>query len=490
MPAAEVGGAVVPHPGDVFIGGSWVPGRGGERTVISPSTEEPVIRVALPSLEQARDAVTSAYDEGRKNWSTLPVAERAAALARFVELLESRVDDMGVLWAAEAGMSVRHGHLLHKYAASAAWRSTLAVAEETLADEVRKGSPGEVIVRHEPVGVVVGVISYNGPVVTIGTKIIPALVAGNPVVVKGASDSQLILRVVAECAEQADLPAGTLSILCCSADVASALTRDERVALVSITGGHGAAQDIIDATRDRYARTHLELGGKSAALVLPDADFDHVLKVLRMGSAAGTGQVCALLSRILVPRERHDEFVEKIVAVWRELRVGDPFDPETAVGPLTNRAAYERTESFLAKALEEGGTVVYGGGRPEGYDRGWYYLPTIVTDVARDSHLAQEEVFGPITAIVAYDGIEDGIAAANDSKFGLSGAVFTRDLQLGIDTAKRIESGAVGVNMFGPDVTAPWGGVKQSGWGREGGPEGILEFTETKQIAYNSPRTE
>ncbi|MFF2316901.1 aldehyde dehydrogenase family protein [Arthrobacter sp. NPDC058097] len=485
MSRVEVAGVAVPHPDDVFIAGAWVPGEGGRRTIISPSSEEVVTDVALPSVAQAAQAVKIAHEQGLPNWAGLPVADRVAAVRRMCDLFEERFGEMGLLWAAEAGMSLRHSKTLHKYAAATAWGSAIAAAEEALKDEVRSGAPGDVIIRHEPAGVVVGIISYNGPVVTMGTKIIPALLAGCPVIVKGASDSQLIMRVVADCAEQADLPVGTLSVLCGDSTVGRALTSDARVDLVSITGGHHAAQDVIEATRGRFARTHLELGGKSAALVLPDADFDQVLKVLMMGSAAGTGQVCALLSRILVPRSRFDEFVEAITMAWQRLRVGDPFDPETIIGPLTNKAGLERTEAFLAKALEEGGRVVAGGGRPEGLEKGWFFEPTVVVDVARESTLARNEVFGPISAVMAYESVEDGIALANDSDFGLSGAVFTRDRDLGIECAKRIRSGSVGVNVFGPDVTAPWGGVKQSGWGREGGPEGILEFTELKQIAIS-----
>ncbi len=486
MPAtAVVAGVPVPHPADVFIAGEWLAGEGGAFDVVSPATEQTVARVSLPSIEQARLAVTRADEVGRRVWSGLPIGDRVDAISRWCDLMEARFDEMGIIWAAEAGMSLRHSRSLHRYAARVAWRAALAAAETTLADEVRPGAPGEVIIRHEPAGVVVGIMSYNGPVVTIATKIIPALLAGCPVVVKGALDSQLILRIAAACAELAELPRGALSILCGGPDLGEALTADSRVDLVSLTGGHAAAQSIIDSTRGRFARTHFELGGKSAALVLPDADLDQVAKVLSMGSAAGTGQVCALLSRVIVPIELRDRLLEIMTRTWAGLVVGDPLDPSTTIGPLVNRAAYERTHRFLERALSEGGRIVAGGTRPEGADRGFYFLPTIVADVDRGSSLAQEEVFGPITAIITYDGLDDGIDAANDSDFGLSGAVFTRDRDAGIAVAARIRSGAVGVNVFGPDVTAPWGGVKRSGWGREGGPEGLLEFTETKQIAVD-----
>ncbi|KHL02488.1 aldehyde dehydrogenase family protein [Sinomonas humi] len=483
MSEPSVSGVPVPHPNDVLLGGDWVRAQGGLRDVPSPSTEESIATVGLPSIEQATEAVRLAAEIGMQSWATLPVADRVSYVSRFCDLLESRHSELGVLWAAESGMSLRHARVMHSHAARTAWRSSLAIAEATLADEVRQGVPGKVIVRHEPAGVVVGIIPYNGPVVSIGTKIVPALLAGCPVIVKGSSDSQLVMRMVSECAAEAGFPRGAISILCGSPTVARVLTSDPRVDLVSFTGGEAAAKDVINATHDRFARTHLELGGKSAALVLPDAEFDQVVKVLRLGSGAGAGQICALLSRVLVPRERFEEFAEKMSTVWDGFRIGDPLDPDTTIGPLLNKAAYDRTLQFLQTALAEGGRVVAGGRRPEGFDKGWYFTPTLMVDVRRDSTLAQEEVFGPIVALLPYDGIEDGISLANDSRFGLSGAVFTEDVELGIEVAARIRTGAVGVNMFGPDMTAPWGGVKESGWGREGGLEGLLEFTEVKQIA-------
>lgn len=340
---------------------------------------------------------------------------------------------------------------------------------------------GEVLLRREPAGVVVGVMAYNGPLVTMGTKIIPALLAGCPVVVKAAPESQLVLRMVADCAAQA-LPEGALSILCGEADLGRALTRDPRVDMVSLTGGHAAAQDIIEATRARLARTHLELGGKSAALILPDADLDRALRTLVPGATSGTGQVCALLSRVLVPESRHDEVVDALAQHWSALTIGDPLDTETAIGPLANRAAFERTMRAVDQARAEGGRVVTGGSRPAGRERGWFFEPTIVTAVGRESTLARREVFGPVTAVMTYADIDDAIDLANATDYGLAATVYTADRELGLACAARLQAGSIGLNAYGPDVTAPWGGRKGSGWGREGGAEGLWEFTELKQI--------
>jgi acyl-CoA reductase-like NAD-dependent aldehyde dehydrogenase len=481
MNKVEVAGCTVVHVDDVFLAGEWVPGDGGRATVEAPASGEPVAEVALASVAQALAAVTAADQLGRAGWGGLTAPERIATVRRFCNLLEARLDDLGRVWAVEAGMPVRYSRMLHKFGAVGAWNASIAAASEALEEKVVAGPMGDVLVRREPAGVVVGILAYNGPLVTMATKIIPALLAGCPVIVKAAPESHLVMRLVASCAEEAGFPAGTLSIFSGPADTARALTRDPRVDLVSLTGGQATARDIIEATAQRFARTHLELGGKSAAVILPDADLDQVLRSLVPGATSGTGQVCALLSRVLVPASRHDEIVDALRAAWGRLVIGDPLDPATNIGPLANAAALARTRAFVAQAVEEGGTIAFGGRVPEGRD-GLWFEPTIVTGVARDSQLARNEVFGPVTAVMTYTDLDDAVALANDTEFGLAASVYTRDRATAYDVASRITAGSVAINGFGPDVTAPWGGRACSGWGREGGAEGIHEFTELKQI--------
>lgn len=479
---SDVAQIVGPRLGKVYLAGTWVPGEGGTETVVSPSTGETVAEVALPSVDQGHAAVAAADEQGRTNWGQTSLDERLEAVRRMCAVLESRLDDMGLLWAIEAGMPIRYSRTLHKFGAVGAWNASIEAAADALREERRRGPMGDVLVRREPAGVVIGILAYNGPLVTMATKIIPALLAGCPVIVKAASESHLIMRLVAECAREAGLPPGALSIFSGATGVGRALTRDPRVDLVSLTGGHATARDIIEATAPRFARTHLELGGKSAAVILPDADIDHALRSLTPGATSGTGQVCALLSRVLVPDQRHDEIVDAMCAAWGKLVIGDPLDPHTVIGPLANHAARERTQAFLERALDEGGKVAFGGGAPEGREGSLYFEPTIVTNVARDSHLARNEVFGPITAVMAYSDLEDAISLVNDTELGLAASVYTQDREAALECASRIRAGSVALNGFGPDVTAPWGGRARSGWGREGGAEGIQEFTELKQI--------
>lgn len=250
--------------------------------------------------------------------------------------------------------------------------------------------------------------------------------------------------------------------------------------MVSLTGGRSAALEIVDSTKARFARTHLELGGKSPALILDDAPLDKALRSLVPGATGGAGQVCALLSRVLVSERRVDEVAEVLSRAWAGLRLGDPLDEDTRIGPMINAAALDRVEGFVDRARAAGAQVVAGGRRREG--PGFFHEPTLVTGIDRDADLARHEVFGPVTTVQTYTDLDDGIALANDTSYGLAATVYTADRDAALDAASRIEAGSVAINTFGPTVTAPFGGRKGSGWGRESGPEGIHEFTELKQI--------
>ncbi|MET9327615.1 aldehyde dehydrogenase family protein [Tsukamurella sp. NPDC003166] len=478
-------GIGVQHVDDVFIGGAWRPATGERRTVLAPATGAVVGEVTDPSPADAAEAVAAA-DAARGAWADTPLAERIAVCGRWLDDLDARAGDLDVVWAIEAGMPVRHGKGLYRFATVPAWKSVLDGAPAVLA-EVRRGSElGEVVLTREPVGVVVGILPYNGPIVTVASKIVPALIAGCPVVIKAAPESHLTMAIAAEAARTAGFPAGVVSVLAGGVDVGRALTRDPRVDMVSLTGGHVAAQDVLAATHGRYARTQLELGGKSAAIILDDAPLDKVLRQLVPGATGGAGQVCALLSRVLVSDARYDEVVEALKPAWERLRIGDPLDTATHVGPLINAAAVDRTRGFVQRALADGARLVAGGGVPQNLPEelrgGSFHEPTLFADVAPDSDLAQHEVFGPVTAVIRYADVDDAVRIANGTDLGLSGSVFAADTETGIAVARRIRSGSVGVNAFGPAMSAPFGGRKASGWGREAGPEGILGFTEGKQI--------
>lgn len=473
----------VPRPGALMIGGEWRQSSGGEvTTVVSPTTEQVVAEVVAPTTDDAVAAVAAAAEAFDGPWPRLPVTRRIKVCQRFCALLEERADEIGLVWAVEAGIPVRWSRTLHRFAAKAAWRTALAVAEEALVPETRSTPVGEVRIEREPVGPVLAVMPYNGPLPTVGSKVIPALLAGSPVVVKAAPESVLMMRIVAECAVAAGFPPGVLSVLAAGVEVSRRLASDARFEMISFTGGPATASDILRQSADLLPRTVFELGGKSPAVLLDDVDLTQALRPLVAGAMSGSGQVCAALSRILVPASRHDEIADAITAAYRALRIGDPRSKDTDHGPLVTRAAFDRTRRVVERAREQGATVATGGRRPDGFDAGWFYEPTLLTGVEEDHDVAQNEVFGPVTVVLPYDDVDDAVRIANGTQYGLAASVFSADRDRALGVARRIRAGSVALNTFGPTMAAPFGGMKRSGWGRECGPEGIREFTDVKQV--------
>jgi betaine-aldehyde dehydrogenase len=473
----------VPHPHELLVGGQWRPSAGDQLfSVVSPTTEKVVTEVAAPVVEDADEAVAAAAEAFEGAWPRLPVAERVEVCRRFCALLEERADEIGLVWAVEAGIPIRWSKTLHRFAAAAAWRTALGVAEQALATDVRSTPVGEVRIEQHPVGPVLAIMPYNGPLPTTGSKVVPALLAGAPVVVKAAPESALMMRIVAECAVAAGFPPGVLSVLAADVEVSRHLVADPRFEMISFTGGPRTASDILRQTADLLPRTVFELGGKSPAVLLDDVELTTALRPLVAGAMSGTGQVCATLSRILVPASRHDEVVDALAGAYGALRIGDPRSRDTDHGPLATRAALDRTQEFVATAREQGADVVTGGGRPAGFDTGWFHEPTLLTGVGENDHVAQNEVFGPVTAVLPYETVDDAVRIANGTPYGLAASVFSADRERGLEVAGRLRAGSVALNTFGPTMAAPFGGVKRSGWGRECGPEGIREFSDTKQV--------
>jgi acyl-CoA reductase-like NAD-dependent aldehyde dehydrogenase len=482
----------VPGLDKLFIGGHWLePATDRFVDVIMPSTEDVIAQVADPAPADADKAVAAArqaFDEGP--WPQMSVEERVEVCSRLCDELEARLDDMNRAWTFEAGAPRAHGEMINSGAGKMVWRYVLDIAPGLPWEEPRETVMGEVLLRREPIGTVLGILTYNGPVVLMGMKIIPALLAGCPVIIKHAPESPLTSRLVADAVEAAGFPEGVVSVLAAGVETTQYLVGHEGVDMVSITAGTEIAKDVVKRTTDRLARTSLELGGKAPAIICDDADLDHVLTTLVDGACGFNGQVCVALSRVLVSRERYEEVVDALAEAYRNIKVGDPFDPETQRGPLAVKRAVERCEHYVALAEEEGAKVVVGGSRPEHLDRGYYFSPTLLRDVDNSMRVAQEEIFGPITCVIPYDDVEDAIRIANDTKFGLAASVYSADQEQALAIAKRIKSGGVAINLAGICLTEPFGGVKQSGWGKECGAEGVLEFTEIKQILLSGSYVE
>lgn len=483
--------AVADRP-QVFIGGRWTDSSGDDWIeVVDSFTEETAARVRAATTEDVRLAVAAArasFEDG--TWAAKPIAERADVIDEIANRLEARVEQLTALGVLEVGVPVTVSGMTQQMVLGL-YRAVAAQAREiTVAEERRRGDGGVSLVLKEPTGVVAAIIPWNGPIGTIAFKVIPALVAGCSVVLKTSPEAPLspavFADVIAELVAEGRIPEGVVSVLPADREVSEALVTDPDVDHVTFTGSTATGKRIMSLAGERVAKVSLELGGKSAAIVLDDADLASVMAVLPMGGCMQSGQACVALTRVLVSKARHDELVAAYKATLDMIPMGDPNQPQNFLGPLASAAQRDRVEGYIATAKAEGATVVHGGGR--GFDQGFFVEPTIVDNVRNDMRIAQEEVFGPVISIITYEDEEDAIAIANDSDYGLAGAVFTADEAHGYEIAKRIRTGTVSVNSAVLDFTLPFGGYKQSGIGREGGPEGIEEFFETKTVHFPAPQ--
>jgi aldehyde dehydrogenase (NAD+) len=357
-------------------------------------------------------------------------------------------------------------------------------AEKHPWEEVRTGvlSP-EVLVRREPVGVVGAIVPWNVPQFTTMSKLAPALLTGCTIVIKPSPETPLDGMLMAQLLEEAGIPKGVVSIIPAGREVGEHLVRHPGIDKIAFTGSTAAGKLIASICGEQLKRCSLELGGKSAAIILDDADLAHTVENLKMASLMNNGQACVAQTRIVAPRSRYGEVVDALGEMVSGLTVGDPLEMTTEVGPLVAERQQERVEKYIALGQEEGAKVVAGGsGRPEGTEKGWYVRPTVFADVDNHMRIAQEEIFGPVLAVIPYDGVDDAVRIANDSEYGLAGSVWTADEDAGRDVARRVRTGTYGVNKYSMDFNAPFGGFKSSGVGREFGPEGIDEYVEFKTI--------
>ncbi len=331
------------------------------------------------------------------------------------------------------------------------------------------------------------IIPWNAPMGLISMKLAPALIAGCTVVLKTSPEAPGEGYVISEAAEAVGLPPGVLNVICADREVSELLVRDPRVDKITFTGSTAAGRRIASICGERIARVTLELGGKSAAVILDDADIATTAQALAQAECILSGQVCASLTRIVVSRSRHDEMLEALAAAFGAVKVGDPFDPASQMGPLAAERQRDRVEGYIAKGIEIGATLATGGGRPKDLDRGWYIEPTVFGNVDNSSVIAQEEIFGPVLSVIPAEDEADAVRIANDTIFGLHGAVFTADVERAREVAGQMRTGAIGHNGFKSDFDMGHGGFKQSGIGREGGIDGLLPFLESKAMLLDGP---
>ncbi len=467
----------------LFIGGSWQdPATNAVIDIVNPATEEHIGTVPEGSIEDIDKAVAAArkaFDEGP--WPRMTAAERAGFLRRIGKEVDARVPEMVSSFTQEIGAPTGVSQAFHANA-MAMWEDAATLYQRLPFEEDRPVEGGTVRLVREAIGVVATIIPWNGPVATASLKLGPALAAGCTVVLKPAPEGPASAMILAEAIEAAGLPEGVVSIIPAGREVGEYLVKHKDVDKVAFTGSTAAGKKIMSLCSERLARVTLELGGKSAGIILEDADLDTVIPSLVPAGIISSGQVCAALTRVLVPTTRHDEVVDAIAAAMKEFPVGDPLEPGVVIGPLAAERQRDRVESYIKLGVEEGATIVTGGGRPAGQDKGWFIEPTLFSNVTSDMRIAQEEIFGPVVVVIPFDDVESAIEIANDTDYGLSGAVYTQDVAQGEYVARRVRTGQIYVNTWGMCVTQPFGGYKQSGIGREGGVEGLAPYLETKLI--------
>jgi aldehyde dehydrogenase (NAD+) len=471
----------------LYIGGRWqAPSTGQRISVISPHTEQPIgetPEAAPADVDKAVTAARKAFDEGP--WTRMSVGERMEKIERLAAIYLAETDAIADLITAEMGSPKSFSRLGQGAGALAQMHLNMATAKEFPWIERRPGLFGDVHVRRAPVGVVGAIVPWNVPQFLIMPKMIPALIAGCTVVVKPAPETPLDAMWLAEMLEELDLPEGVVSIVPGGREAGEALVRHRSVDKISFTGSSATGRHIAALCGEQLKRVSLELGGKSAAIILDDADIDHTVKNLKMASLMNNGQACVAQTRILVSERKHDEVVDALADMMTGLQVGDPAEDATDIGPLVAQRQQQKVQSYIKAGVDEGARMVLGG-TDKPHDRGWYVKPTLFTDATNDMKIAREEIFGPVLTVLKYRDEADAVRIANDTDYGLAGSVWTADAAHGLQIAAEVRTGTYGINMYTLDTTAPFGGFKQSGIGREFGSEGLSEYVELQSTVSAS----
>jgi aldehyde dehydrogenase (NAD+) len=462
-----------------YIDGAFVESHGREVIdIIKPTNGTVIARFTLGDEEDTRRAIAAAK-RAFATYGRSTKEERAKILRRLHEAASARIDDLTAAMVEEYGGVVQFARPIVESGINA-----FLASEKALQDLPLTRSWGKTTVTLEPVGVAGLITAWNANALFICLKLASAVAAGCTVVIKPSELSSLQTRVMVEALHEANLPKGLLNVVTGLGNIVGAeLTRNPDVAKISFTGSVGVGENIMRDGAATMKRVTLELGGKSPTILLDDAALDQAIPSALVMAFLNSGQACAAGTRLLVPKSRLDEIKPRIREAMRAFTVGDPADPKTAIGPMVSQKQYERVQSYIRKGIEEGAEVLAGGeGHPEGLDAGYFVKPTVFVNVRNDMTIAQEEIFGPVLCVIAYDTEEDAIRTANDSKYGLHAAVLGTDIQRARRVASQIRAGRVVINNMTDDPQAPWGGFKYSGVGREYGQYGMEAFLETRAI--------
>ncbi len=469
----------------LIIAGRATPGDGPALDVVDPSDGSLIGYVGTASAKQVDAAVTAgAAALKQSGWAEALPHERAKTLGQIAEKIESQAGHLAELQMRENGKTHKES-LAQAKSAAAYFRYYAAVCEVT--EDAIPPSRGNYLTMttHEPYGVVAALTPWNSPLTMGAQKLAPALAAGNAVMLKAAETTSLVSLALGQCCIDGGLPEGLISVIAGKADIGHALVTHEKVALISFTGGTSTGQLIAQEVADRLLPLILELGGKSPHIVFADADLDAAAKAVASGIFGGAGQSCVAGSRLFIEEAVRETFLEKLIEVTKKMTIGPPAQPDTVIGPLSSFAHRDRVENFVASGIAEGGEVLLGGKRPKGeqFDKGAYYLPTIIGGLTNNSKLAQEEIFGPVLCVLPFSSEDELIHQANDSVFGLAAGIWTSQYPRALRIAKTLQAGTVWINCYKQlSITAPFGGYKLSGMGREKGLQGLRAYQQIKSI--------
>lgn len=463
-----------------FIDGNWSDSKGSERLEVeNPATEKGFAEIALASVEDVDNAVAAARS-AFPSFAAMPVADRAQLLLRIADQIRSHKEEIADLVTAEMGSPANFARSYHVGEAEDSFRK---MADVIMSYQFEKKMPGALVTR-EPIGVCGLIIPWNAPTSTLADKVATAMAAGCAVVAKPSEVSPLSSLVLAEAIKAAGTPAGVFNLINGDGPVAGQrLAEHPDVDMISFTGSTRAGRLVAVAAAQSVKRVHQELGGKSPNVLLPDTDFSMAVPWGVARCFGGSGQSCQAPTRMLVPRERHDEALEMAAAKANSFIVGDPNDSSTELGPVVNCSQFDKVQGLIEAGIAEGATLAAGGlGRPDGLDRGYYVKPTIFGNVARDARIAREEIFGPVLSIIPYDDEEEAISIANSTDYGLASWVWSANLDRARRVSRNIRAGRVYINGAPPAPNVPFGGYKMSGNGREQGVYGLEEYCEIKAL--------